>query len=166
MKILTNNVAGLNQMYKLHMIMRKARTYDITFLQETKLRASQKALVRAKWGSNNIFMACDEASRRGVLTLIHPRINPTYLESLEDPQAQFHILVCVIKEENYLLINIYSDPDTDANAEATMNRVLNWMDDVKRRYMIHHTVMAVMSSGTRTPHQTQGSPEQRQFAQP
>ena len=142
MKILTNNVAGLNQMYKLHMIMRKARTYDITFLQETKLRASQKALVRAKWGSNNIFMACDETSRRGVLTLIHPRINPTYLESIEDPQAQFHILVCVIKEENYLLINIYSDPDTDANAEATMNRVLDWMEDVKRRYMIHHTVMA------------------------
>ena len=47
MKILTNNVAGLNQMYKLHMIMRKARVYDITFLQKTKLKVSQKALVSA-----------------------------------------------------------------------------------------------------------------------
>ena len=57
--------------------------------------------------------------------LTHPRISPMYLESIEDPQAQFHILVCVIKEETYLLINIYSDPDTHANAEATMNRVLD-----------------------------------------
>ena len=56
MKILTNNVAGLNQLYKLHMIMRKARVYDITFLQETKLKALLKALVRAKWGLDNIFM--------------------------------------------------------------------------------------------------------------
>ena len=56
MKILTNNVAGLNQL----------------------------ALVRAKWGSNIIFMACDE-------TLIHPRIIPIYLGSIEDPQTQFHI---------------------------------------------------------------------------
>ena len=56
MKILTNNVAGLNQL----------------------------ALVRAKWGSNIIFMAYDE-------TLIHPRIIPIYLGSIEDPQTQFHI---------------------------------------------------------------------------
>ena len=97
MKILTNNVAGLNQL----------------------------ALLRAKWGSNNIFMSCDETSRQGVLTLIHPKIRPIYLELIEDTQAIFHILVCVIKEENYLLITIYSDPDTDANAEATMNRVLD-----------------------------------------
>ena len=65
------------------------------------------------------------------MTLIHPGISPIYLESIEDPQAQSHILVCVIKKEKYLLINIYSDPDTGANAEATMNRVLDWMEDVK-----------------------------------
>ena len=67
------------------------------------------------------------------MTLIHPKIRPIYLELIEDTQAIFHILVCVIKEENYLLINIYSDPDTDANAEATMNRVLDWMEDVKKK---------------------------------
>ena len=77
--------------------------------------------------------------------------------------------MCGIKEEKYLLINIYSHPDTDANAEATINRVLDWMEDVKRRYKIHHTVMAGDFSYVLREeilHQTLGSPEQRQFAQP
>ena len=142
MKILSNNVAGLNQLHKLHAIIRKARLYDITFLQETKLKLAQRAIIRTKWGSNNIFTSCDETSRRGVVTLIHPRISPTYLDAIEDPNAQFHIVVCIIKGENYMLINTYSDPDTDAHAEATMNRILRTMDDLKRRFTIHNIVMA------------------------
>ena len=157
MKILSNNVAGLNQLHKLHATIRKARAYDITFLQETKLKLAQRAIIRAKWGSNNIFTSCDETSRRGVLTLIHPRISPTYLDAVEDPNAQFHIVVCIIKGENYMLINTYSDPDTDANAEATMSRILRTMDDLKLRFTIHNIVMAgdfnfVLSDGDTTSH--------------
>ena len=78
MKFLTRNVAGLNQYHRLHQTLRQARNHDIIFLQETKLKMSQASFIRAKWGSNNIFMACMGTARRGVLTLLHPRLNPTY----------------------------------------------------------------------------------------
>ena len=77
-----------------------------------------------------------------MLTLIHLRISPTFLDAIEHSNAQFHILVCIIKGENYMLINTYSDPDTDAHAEATMNRILRTMDDFKLRFTIHHIVRA------------------------
>ena len=66
-----------------------------------------------------------------------------------------------------MLIKTYSDPDTNAHAEATMNRVLRSMDDLKLRFIIHHIVMAGTSTlylEMMTQHHTQGSQERKQSA--
>ena len=42
----------------------------------------------------------------------------------------------------YLLCNIYSDPDTDRNAEATMTSVSNAMDNIAQQFQIQHIIVA------------------------
>ena len=76
------------------------------------------------------------------MTLIHPRNNPLHLHDIQDPNGQFHILVTKIRDEVYLLVNVYSDPDTDRNAETTMVAVSNGMDNMVLRYPIQHIVVA------------------------
>ena len=41
-----------------------------------------------------------------------------------------------------MLINTYSDPNTDAHAEATIDRIMRSMYDLKLTFTIHHIVMA------------------------
>ena len=142
MKFLSRNTAGLNQQHRLHQTLRQARQMDVSFYQETKLQISQTTLVRSKWGSNDIYLSCSDTSRRGVMTLIHPRNSPTHLHDTSDPNGQFHILVTKIRDEIYLLVNVYSDPDTDRNAETTMLAVSNIMDNMVIRYPVQHIVVA------------------------
>jgi exonuclease III len=96
MKFLSRNTAGLNQLHRLHKTLRQACQMDVTFLQETKLQVSQTALVRSKWRSNHVFLSYSDTSRRGVMTLIHPRNDPVHLHDICDPNGQFHILVTKI----------------------------------------------------------------------
>ena len=142
MKFLSRNTAGLNQNFKLHQVMRQARQHDFSFFQETKLQRSQTAMVRSKWRSNNIFMSCADTSRRGVLTLVNPRNDPSYLHAVDDPNGQFHLLVVRIRGENYMLCNVYGNPDEDRNAESTMLAVSNHMDNIAQLFSIQHTLMA------------------------
>ena len=130
MKFLSRNTAGLNQPHKLHQTLRQARQMDVSFFQETKLMISQTAIVRAKWRSNHVFLSCADTSRRGVMTLIHPRNDPVHLHEINDPNGQFHILVTKIRDEIYLLVNVYADPDTDINAEVTMMAVSTGIDNM------------------------------------
>ena len=93
MKLLINNVAGLNQPQKLHRALRLARQHDITMFLEVKLKTNQASHVRAKWGSPDIFLSSATTSRRGVLILTHPRANPIYLHEVSDRHGQFFMLV-------------------------------------------------------------------------
>ena len=142
MKFLSRNTAGLNQPHKLHQTLRQARQMDVTFLQETKLQVSQTALVRSKWRSNHVFLSCADTSRRGVMTLIHPRNDPVHLHEINDPNGQFHILVTKIRDEIYLLVNVYADPDTDRNAEVTMMAVSTGIDNMVLGYPVQHIAVA------------------------
>ena len=140
MKFMSNNVAGLNQSYKLHNCLRNARQFDVSFIQETKLTLDQTTSVRAKWGSN-VFLSCADTSRRGTMTLIHPRVDPKIIQEYKDDSGQFNILVVSIRSETYLLANCYGDPDNDVNAEHTMKKISEVMDHAKDLHNISHTVM-------------------------
>ena len=100
MKILTKNTTGLNQLYKLHQTLRQARQNDISFFQETKLKTEQLSMIRAKWGAKDVYMSTTNAPRRGVLTLLHPRLDDTILHEVKDDNGQFHILVARIRSED------------------------------------------------------------------
>ena len=141
MKVLINNVAGLNMPHKLHRALRLAREHDITMYQEVKLKRNQASHIRSKWGSPDIFLSCAATSRRGVLTLIHPRANPIYLHEVSDPDGQFLLLVVNLGGETYLLANIYGVPDSDRAAEQSLIQVSNLMDDIAANYPIHHIIM-------------------------
>ena len=140
MKIYSNNAAGLNQPYKLHNCLRNARCFDISFFQETKLTSDNVVTIRAKWGPN-VFLSCAATSRRGTMTLIHPRVDPKIIHEFKDDRGQFHVLIVSIRSESFLLVNCYIDPDTDVNAESTMKKISDIMDNAKDLFNISHTIM-------------------------
>ena len=141
MKVLINNVAGLNMPHKLHRALLLARDNDITMLQEVKLKRNQASHVRAKWGSPNSFLASANTSRRGVLTLIHPRTDPVYLHQVSDPEGQFHILVVRIKGEIFLVANVYGVPDSDRGSEHSLIQLSNHMEAISTSFPIQHIVV-------------------------
>ena len=89
-------------------------------MQETKLTTNQAPFIRAKWGSEHVFIASPDACRRGAITLFHSRTTPTHLFVHCDPEGQFIINVAIIKDEFYALVNVYGNPDTGVAALATM----------------------------------------------
>ena len=141
MKLLINNVAGLNQPQKLHRALRLARQHDITMFQEVKLKTNQASHVRAKWGSPDIFLSSATTSRRGVLILTHPRANPIYLHEVSDIHGQFFILVVKIRGETYLLANVYGVPDSDIEAEQSLRTMLHHLEHISTSYPIQHTIL-------------------------
>ena len=141
MRILTKNTAGLNQLYKLHQTLRLARRHDITFCQETKLKKDQMSMIRAKWGSKDVFMSTTNSARRGVLTLLHPRLGAKILHEISD-NGQFHILVTSIKSEIYMLVNIYGSPANDTEANEVMTSLLRNIEQARQSFVIQHTIMA------------------------
>ena len=141
MKVLINNVAGLNMPHKLHRALLLARDNDITMFQEVKLKRNQASHVRAKWGSPNSFLASASTSRCGVLTLIHPRTDPVYLHQVSDPEGQFHILVVRIKGEIFLVANVYGVPDSDRGSEHSLIQLSNHMEAISTSFPIQHIVV-------------------------
>ena len=142
MKVLSRNVAGINERSKLHAALNSAKRYDIALFQETKLTISNKSLVRLKWGSDQVFLSSPGSSRRGAITLFNPRCSPTHLYSHEDPLGQFILNVVIIKDQTLLISNIYGDPDTDTASAATMDRVNQQMDHIHHSFQIQSTIMA------------------------
>ena len=142
MKVLINNVAGLNMPHKLHRALLLARDNDLTMFQEVKLKRSQTSHVRSKWGSPNVFLSCASTSRRGVLTLVHPRTDPVYLHQVTDPEGQFHILVVRIRGETFLIANVYGVPDSDRGSEHSLIQLSNHMETISSNFPIQHTIMA------------------------
>ena len=142
MKILTRNTAGLNQIYKLHQVLRQARKNDIIFCQEVKLKTEQLSMVRSKWGSNGVFLSSSGASRRGALTLLHARLDAHILHEVKDNNGQFHILVARIRSEIYMLVNVYGAPDTDGEAEIVMTELSRNIEQVTHTHIVQHIIMA------------------------
>ena len=99
-------------------------------------------MIRAKWGAKDVYMSTTNAPRRGVLTLLHPRLDATILHEVKDDNGQFHILVARIRSEDYMLINVYGAPDTDREAEAVMTELSRNLEQVTQAHVIHHTIMA------------------------
>ena len=141
MRILSRNVAGLNSQVRQHQVINYCRQYDISMLQETKLTAHNTPFLKAKWGSDFVYLSSPGSARRGVITLINARLSPTVLLNLSDPNGQFYINLLVIKDLTYLILNYYGNPDTDAAALATMQNVTNKLEDIHSRFAVDHVII-------------------------
>ena len=141
MKILSQNVQGLNSLPKQHQVLNFCKAYDISLLQETKLTPNNLLFLKAKWGSDLVYLASPGTARRGVITLIHPRCSPIILFEIADPKGQYHIAVIRIKDTNYVVGNIYGNPDTDIDAYTTLADVTNKLERIKAQFNIDHYVI-------------------------
>ena len=90
MKVLSLNVAGLNRADKQVGVFNLCRFYNVSMLQETKLKRKLLTPMQSKWGISDgkVFMAGLNSSRRGVMTIFHRNCNATYLYHLEDVLGQ------------------------------------------------------------------------------
>ena len=110
-------------------------------LQETKLTARNTLFLKAKWGSDFVYLSSPGTARRGVITLINARLSPKVLLNHPDPNGQFFINLLVIKDLSYLILNIYGSPDTDAAALATMKNVTDKLEDIYSRFTVDHLII-------------------------
>ena len=106
MKILSLNVAGMNNAGKQAGILHLCRSYNMSMLQETKLKRHSLPLIQAKWGLNKgqVFMAGLPNARRGVITIFHHHCEAVHIFHKEDVLGQFLINIAVIKGNCYLCL--------------------------------------------------------------
>ena len=142
-KLMINNVAGLNSQGKLTAALTKARSYDVILYQETKLRRRKLNEIRAKWGHPDVFMAsCQgDISRRGVLTLFSPNFNVQHLECIEDNEGQYLINLVSHHTTNIMIVNFYGDPESDHNALQTLRRLETAINDLAQQYQIQEKII-------------------------
>ena len=136
MRFLSRNVAGLNNLARQHQVLRQCRDYDVAFLQETKLRRTRIPFIKAKWGNDHVYHSTTDGPSRGVLTLISSRCSPTVIHEATDQNGQYHIILVNIRDSNYLLVNFYGNPDTDAAAYNTMTALRDTLEGIQQRFTI------------------------------
>ena len=141
MRFLSRNVAGLNNLARQHQVLRQCRDYDVAFLQETKLRRTRIPFIKAKWGNDHVYHSTTDGPSRGVLTLISSRCSPTVIHEATDQNGQYHIILVNIRDSNYLLVNFYGNPDTDAAAYNTMTALRDTLEGIQQRFTIDNIVM-------------------------
>ena len=136
MKILSQNVQGLNSLPKQHQVLNFCKAYDIALLQESKLTHNNLLFLKAKWGSDHVFLSSPGSARRGTITLVNPRCSPIILHEVSDPKGQYHIALIRIKDANYIIGNIYGNTNIDIDAYTTLSDVTDKLERIKSP--IHH----------------------------
>ena len=141
MRILSNNVEGMNDSAKFHAVVNLARKYDVSMLQETKLCNGKMGLLRTKWKWHEGVFMSSVGARRGVITLFSERMRVEHLDHYEDTGGQFLLNVVLIEGKNFLFANVYGDPDLDRNSELTMIRLAERIEEIQRNFVIQQVVM-------------------------
>ena len=80
-------------------------------------------------------------ARRGVLTLFSPRLNINHITSAADDLGQFLINIFVHYDKFILLVNYYGDPDSDANALLTVQRLEQAINDARQNYHVDEMII-------------------------
>ena len=142
MKILSLNVAGMNNAGKQAGILHLCRSYNMSMLQETKLKRHSLPLIQAKWGLNKgqVFMAGLPNARRGVITIFHHHCEAVHIFHKEDVLGQFLINIAVIKGNCYLFANVYGETDVDCT--LTFHRLSVCFENISLVYQFDHIIMA------------------------
>ena len=133
MRVLSANVAGINSTPKMHYFFSLAKRMNamITFFQECKLKHEDLPFLKLKWGSDHVFLSSTDRPSRGVITMLHPSLQPEIIQTDICPRGQFIIITFRTSGTLYTVANVYGDPDTDQAALDTMTRIHNILNDIK-----------------------------------
>ena len=133
MRVLSANVAGINSTPKMHYFFSLAKRMNamITFFQECKLKHEDLPFLKLKWGSDHVFLSSTDRPSRGVITMLHPSLQPEIIQTDICPRGQFIIITFRTSGTLYTVANVYGDPDTDQAALDTMTRIHNISNDIK-----------------------------------
>ena len=105
------------------------------------MRRTRIPFIKAKWGNDHVYHSTTDGPSRGVLTLISSRCSPTVIHEATDQNGQYHIILVNIRDSNYLLVNFYGNPDTDAAAYNTMTALRDTLEGIQQRFTIDNIVM-------------------------
>ena len=83
MRVLSANVAGINSTPKMHYFFSLAKRMNamITFFQECKLKHEDLPFLKLKWGSDHVFLSSTDRPSRGVITMLHPSLQPEIIQT-------------------------------------------------------------------------------------
>ena len=115
----------------------------MVFWQETKLRSTKLPQLRSLWKHHEgVFLSSAlQGSRRGVVTLFSPRLQAEQLDVRIDDLGQFIVNVTRIDGAILMFINLYGDPDTDANSLETLTRLESEVNSLRQLHSIGSTIM-------------------------
>ena len=141
MKVLSLNVAGMNNAGKQTGVLHLCRRFLVSMLQETKLKRSLLPLIQSKWGQSQgqVFMSGLPSSRRGVMTIFHQKAQAVHIVHVEDVLGQFLINLVNIKGTAFLFVNVYGDPDRDVDCCTTFSRLSACLENLSLSYHHDHT---------------------------
>ena len=81
-----------------------------------------------------MYMLSTDHPSRGVITMIHPSLQPEMIRTDICPWGQYIILTFRTSGTIYTTANIYGNPDTDRAALNTMTRISNILNDIKAQF--------------------------------
>ena len=101
----------------------RKRKADIIFLQETHSTIKTDTQWKNEWGAQ-IITCHGSSNARGVAILIKNGFDCTIHQKILDPLGRFIILKADIKDETYVLINVYAPNKKDKDLISFFNNLL------------------------------------------
>ena len=125
LKLVSLNVKGISNFKKRRTMFTscRKRKADIIFLQETHSTIKTDTQWKNEWGAQ-IITCHGSSNARGVAILIKNGFDCTIHQKILDPLGRFIILKADIKDETYVLVNVYVPNKKDKDLISFFNNLL------------------------------------------
>ena len=127
--IMSMNCRGLGDVKKRRDVMHfiRSKRFNIVFLQDTHLIENNIPYFDTLW-HGKAYHSCFSSRSRGTSILINNNLPYTLIANNKSECGNFHMLVCNIYNETYLLVNIYGPNQDDPAFYKNLNNMIEQCD--------------------------------------